>query len=130
MDDNATVPRDLLKRDKAAFDRLVEANERLTEQLAEREREIAFYTTTTDRWRGKCGHEWRKSEDGEQCPRCALKGALGEAAETFEGLLEGSKHCGDPDWECPLHDAYKDDDIAGQLKRLRALLAAGERKEE
>lgn len=37
--------------------------------------------------------------------------------------LENQRDCGDPDAECPLHDAHKDYDMAGDAARLRAALA-------
>jgi len=53
--------------------------------------------------------------------------ALHLAVARMERLLAEQTHCGDPNWECPLHDAHKDYDIAGELPQLHeALVLLGE----
>jgi hypothetical protein len=48
-----------------------------------------------------------------------LEKRLRASNEVFERQLEGSKHCGNPDYECPMQDAHKDDkwEPAGALRR-------------
>jgi hypothetical protein len=56
------------------------------------------------------------------------RAALGIAIARMGRLLDDQKHCGS-EWECPLHDAHKDYDIAGELPKLREALALLEKEE-
>ncbi len=48
--------------------------------------------------------------------------ALGIAVARMQRLLDEQDHCGSYEHECPLHDAHKDYDIAGELPKLREAL--------
>lgn len=49
--------------------------------------------------------------------------ALSDFVALGETQMEQAAHCGDPDYECPMQDMGRDDDLAGHIKRARAALA-------
>lgn len=47
---------------------------------------------------------------------------LREAVDLFTACLDGAERCGDPDAECPMQDAFSDDDMLGLRDRIAAAI--------
>jgi Lar family restriction alleviation protein len=84
-----------------------------------------YSSEPTDRHTGLEGWNRRAPDPAIGKARDALR----LAAARMERLLAEQTHCGDLNWECPLHDAHKDYDIAGELPKLREALALLEKEE-
>lgn len=51
---------------------------------------------------------WTDHLERVEVERDRLRDALRHAAGVMQDHLDGTDHCGDPEYECPLQDAHKD----------------------